>query len=158
MIDRKLTQGPSFTLKDLLIAHAAKCVALKREKDEVHYSAWSLMNDIVEANASGERYSFLDLWHRYNEGEFPGGYGPMKALTTELEIVSGVCEAYGLPLLSMLVVDNGTRELSPAAMKAFWEDPRRKSDLVVAHSKEEFAQQMTALARNVTKADLDALV
>ena len=92
----------------------------KRAKSE--YEIIPLMTAILRLcrQSDDHRVSYGQLWKEMNDAPLPKGQAWAKPLTNSLGRVGAYCVDKGLPLLSTLVVDDQTRQLTDDAAHNIW--------------------------------------
>lgn len=71
-------------------------------------------------DAPDKRVSYGELWLAYHPAPLPKGQGWVKKVTDGLAVLGAWCVDNDLPILSTLVVNNGTRELKDTACENVW--------------------------------------
>ncbi len=158
--EKQVTEAPHATLIDCYREHERKTHERMENSGEVSYPPLGLARKIIEqCRKDPERkISYTELYVAYH-GEEPTNRFFWKKIADQLFRLSKLCHAYGLPLVSILVVqdDDAKRCLSEDAKRAFFEDWRHKTPYIDATNPDEYAERMTELALKVTMADFERL-
>nr|WP_086494319.1 hypothetical protein [Novosphingobium panipatense] len=136
--ERGLTEGGKWPRAELVLAQQRKKVA--------SYPLLELARKILlMAKASDDgRVSYGDLWLEFNDGPIPAGQYWVRPMLNSLEVLGVWCFDRQLPLINILVVNGGTREVVETTLQSMWDAAKLRGFPIPADLKEFALEQANA--------------
>lgn len=138
---RGLTSGGPYTLADLRLELARR---VKSPHDPRELAERILT---LAAASPDQRVTFGALFENFY-GRRPQGHGDIKKITSGLERLGAYCHDAGLPILSTLVVNKATRDLTETAIYNVW-SYLRQIDPATPEDPAAFVREQAALAEQL---------
>jgi hypothetical protein len=146
--ERGLTSGGLYTLAELQLELARRVKAPHDPKD---FAACIL---ILAAQSPNRRVTFGALFEYYN-GRPPRGHGDIKTITASLERLGAYCHDRGLPIISTLVVNQATGEMTNNAVHNVW-NYLRQIDPTTPNDPAAFVAEQVTRAERLSPESLEA--
>ncbi|WP_022684114.1 hypothetical protein [Sphingobium bisphenolivorans] len=147
---RGLTVGGKWPRSDLAIE-------LDRRKTSIYEPVRLARLILAECHkAADKRVSYKDLYQAWHGERHPLGQYWVNQLTDGLGVLGAWCWDHGLPIISVLVVNDGTRELSPKAAINIWTALRDRFS-ETPDSVDEFARQQGEAALAMPPSNIDVV-
>ena len=140
--EKGVTEGGVVSLAELLVAQRRR---IKSEIDTVALAKAIVTN--AKAAADGLT-TYKDLWTQFRPGESWVGNKSQQIMGKALSRVVGYCVDHRLPILTVLVVQSGSRTLDPKAVANIVNDARDLG-VEVGPEPEKFIERQRELARAV---------
>lgn len=146
---RGVTEGGKYSL--------AECLLERMRRKESPIPHVELARAILRrAKESGDgRVTYLDLWKEFRPGVEWKGNASIRDVGQSLSRVIEYCVRNGLPLITVLVVQTGSRRLAPSAIQAIYDDAR-KLGVNVGAVPGEFVEKETVRSLELIGEDLPA--
>jgi len=140
-------EGGLFSLANLL-----KEQALRSRSD---WDVRAVVSKILELSRSSldGKLSYKALWEHFCPDQPWIGHGSLKVVGKSLGKVIGYCATHKLPVLTVLVVRQGERRLSPDAVQNIFDESKRYG-IDVGYDPQAFVKQQEEKARALRDADL----
>lgn len=146
--ERGLTSGGPYTLAELQLELARRVRAPHEPKE---FAACILR---LAAASSKRRVTYGALFEHLN-GRPPNGQGDIRTITASLERLGAYCHDRGLPIISTLVVNKATGEMTPDAVRNVW-NYLRQIDPTMSDDPVAFVAEQAAQAERLSAESLEA--
>lgn len=146
--ERRLTSGGIYTLAELHLEYARRVKAPHEPKE---FAACILT---LAAASSKRRVTYGALFEHLN-GRTPNGQGDIKTITASLERLGAYCHDRGLPIISTLVVNKATGEMTADAVHNVW-NYLRQINPTMPDDPAAFVAEQAARAERLSPESLEA--
>ena len=136
------TEGAVFSLTELLVAQRRR---IKSEFDTVALAKAIVSNSSAAADGLT---TYKELWTEFRPGEPWVGNHSQQVIGNALSRVVGYCVDHGLPILTVLVVQSGSRTLDSKAVANIANDARGLG-VDVGPEPDDFINRQRRLARAI---------
>jgi hypothetical protein len=116
---KSVAEGGKYTL--------AECLLERMRRQESPIPHVDLARSIIRRSreSADGRVTYLELWNEFRPGGSWKGNASIREVGLSLSRVIEYCIRHRLPLITVLVVQTGSRQLHPRAVQNIYDDARR---------------------------------